>query len=378
MSEALGLAVTRVGHEPSGATVFINGKFTAQSTTGVQRVATELVRALDRQLDTMVAPQRWVLLCPAQAARYPTSRIEVRVVGPAAWPLHLWEQCALPWHARNGMLVNLTGSSPMFGRGQICMLHDAAVFDRPRAYGTGFASWYRLLFRRQARQALALMTVSRTARARLALHLGVAEARIHLVPNGGDHLVDVCPDAAVLDRLGLRGQRFLLAVGSANPSKNLGRLAKAFARLSEIHDLHLVVVGDGNSAVFAAGGSPVGGSRIHLVGRLGDPELKALYEAALALVFPSLYEGFGLPPLEAMSCGCPVLASNASSMPEVCGDAALYFDPGCAAAIATAMRQIVGDAVLRQRLIAAGAARVRGMTWDAAATALRHVVSSAT
>jgi glycosyltransferase involved in cell wall biosynthesis len=359
-------------------TVYINGKFTAQPTTGVQRVATELVRALDRQLLALADNRRWVLLCPAQGLRCSTSCIEVRVVGPGAWPLHLWEQCALPWHARDGVLINLTGSSPMVGRRQICMLHDAAVFDRPQAYGAAFVAWYRLLFRRQARQALALMTVSRTARARLAQHLCVAEARIHLVPNGGDHLLAVRPDAAVLDRLGLRGQRFVLAVGSANPSKNLSRLSQAFASLNEMQDLHLVVVGDGNAAVFAAGGGPVAGDRIHRVGRLGDAELKALYEAALALVFPSLYEGFGLPPLEAMSCGCPVLASNASSVPEVCGDAALYFDPLSVDAMTAALRQLVGDAALRQRLIVAGAARVRGMSWDAAATALRRVVGATT
>jgi len=103
------------------------------------------------------------------------------------------------------------------------------------------------------------------------------------------------------------------------------------------------------------------------LGTLTDAQLKALYMTSRALVFPSTYEGFGLPPLEAMACGCPVVAARAASLPEVCGDAALYVDPRSDASIADAMRRVLADDALCARLREAGLARAAGFTWDAAA-----------
>ena len=207
---------------------------------------------------------------------------------------------------------------------------------------------------------------------RLVASLGIGPARIGVVPNGGDHLTAVVPDPSILDRHGLRGRRFLLAVGSANPTKNLERLRAAFARLAD-DELQLVIVGGVNARVFADAGegrAAVAPSRVLNTGALGDPTLKALYQHALALVFPSMYEGFGLPPLEAMACGCPVAAAHAASLPEVCGDAALMFDPLSVDDIAMALRRLVDDAALRARLVQAGSAQAVRFTWDRSAAAL--------
>jgi glycosyltransferase involved in cell wall biosynthesis len=345
-------------------TTYLNGKFTVQRTTGVQRVAGQLVRALDE-----CVKGRWVLLCPAGASPPALRRIEARCVGPAGLPPTLWEQCVLPWAARDGVLLNLAGAAPAFAMRQVCMLHDAAVFDHPEAYTRRFTLWYRWLFRRVARKALALLTVSDFSRQRLALHLGIPASRFAVVPNGADHLLGTAPDDDVLDRHGLRGQRFLLAVGSDNPTKNHGALLRAFAQLRDLPGLRLVIVGGRRADVFAvrSGQDPPGVVR---AGELGDASLKALYSNALALVFPSVYEGFGLPPLEAMVCGCPVAAARAASLPEVCGDAALYFDPTRVDDIATAMRRLCHEADLRDRLRAAGTRRVGAYTWSASAAAL--------
>jgi glycosyltransferase involved in cell wall biosynthesis len=345
-------------------TIYLNGKFTVQRTTGVQRVAGQLVRALDACVQG-----RWVLLCPAEGSPPALQRIEARRVGPAGLPPTLWEQCVLPWAARDGLLLNLAGAAPALARRQVCMLHDAAVFDHPEAYTRRFTLWYRWLFRRAARKALALLTVSDFSLQRLALHLELPAARLALVPNGADHLQGTAPDDSVLDRHGLRGQRFLLAVGSDNPTKNHAALLQAFAQLRDLPGLRLVIIGGRRADVFAgrAGQDPPAVIR---AGELGDAALKAMYANALALVFPSIYEGFGLPPLEAMACGCPVAAARAASLPEVCGDAALYFDPAQVDDIATAMRRLCEDAGLRDALRAAGAQRAAAYPWSASAAAL--------
>jgi glycosyltransferase involved in cell wall biosynthesis len=354
--------------------VYLNGKYTAQRLTGVQRVADCLVRALDRQ-----APDpawRWVLLCPPQGRLPALRNIEVRVVGIAG-RLHLWEQLTLPWAARDGRLLSLAGSAPFFARRPAAMLHDAAVFDHPQAYTPVFVAWYRRLFRRLARRARPLLTVSAFSRERLALHLGVPAERFTVLPNGADHLDAVEPDEAVLDRHGLRSGRFLLAVASANPTKNLPALLAAFGRLAPEPGLRLLIVGGRNEQVFSESEAAFDPPGVVRTGPLADAPLKALYRHAVALIFPSTYEGFGLPPLEAMAHGCPVAASRAASLPEVCGDAALYFDPASVADIAAALRRLLDDEALRQRLRAAGLARAATFRWQASAARLRQALQDA-
>jgi glycosyltransferase involved in cell wall biosynthesis len=183
-------------------------------------------------------------------------------------------------------------------------------------------------------------------------------------------------DPSVLKRLGLEGVRYFLAVGSRNPNKNLDLLFAAFTRLAVAPATRLVVVGSADNRVFAgvtavlAVPSAPRSEAVIEAGAADDAELRALYEHALALVFPSLYEGFGLPPLEAMACGCPVLCSNAASLPEVCGDAVLYFDPQSIEQISAAMAQILRDADLRDSLRERGRVQARRFGWQAAAERL--------
>lgn len=347
-------------------TVYLNGKFCAQPTTGVQRVAAELVRALDAQRP----PGRWVLLLPPGAQAPPLSHVEPRTVGPAGLPRHAWEQIVLPWAARDGWLLSLAGAAPAFARRHVAMLHDAAVFDRPQAYRPLFVAWYRWLFRRLARRADALLTVSEFSRTRLVAALGPAAQRLRVIPNGADHLDRARPDPGVLDRLGLRDRPFLLAVGSANPAKNQAALVEAHRRLGPAAP-PLVLVGGRRDAVFAAS-APAAGAL--LAGPVDDAALVALYGAARALVFPSLYEGFGLPPLEAMRQGCPVITTREAAIPEVCGGAAFYLDGTGADAIENGLRRVLGDAALRQSLGDAGRRRAQAFAWHDAAASLRAVL----
>lgn len=348
--------------------LLINGKFTAQRLTGVQRVAEELVRALDARPDAAGA----VLLLPPQGRRLGLSRIRESVIGPSHWPLHVWEQVVLPRFARGGVLLNLAGAAPAFGGRQVCLLHDAAVFDAPGGYTFSFICWYRWLFRRMARHAETLLTVSEFSKAQLANALCVDPDRFTVLPNGADHLnaepAQVGQLNAVLSRHGLSCGGYFLAVGSANPNKNLSTLFKAHASLP-VGRLPLVLVGGSDPGVFASVAMTEESDVRHL-GVVDDELLRLLYLGARGLVFPSLYEGFGLPPLEAMATGCAVIASTAGSLPEICAGAALYVDPGNVAELAAAMHQLSQNDALRNDLISAGRVRAATFRWKDSAQRL--------
>jgi glycosyltransferase involved in cell wall biosynthesis len=232
-----------------------------------------------------------------------------------------------------------------------------------------------MLFAVLSRTARTLLTVSDYSKRRLARRLRVRPERLHVVHNGADHLHEVEPDKSVFPYFGIEPHSYVLAVGSSNPNKNLPRLERAVRRLHEERGLRLVLVGGINSRVFAHSEADDLGARPDVVrtGPISDGQLKALYQNAIALVFPSLYEGFGLPPLEAMSCGCPVLAANAAAIPEVCGDGVAYFDPYSVADIERSVRLLLDNPERRAELQAAGFARVKTFSWtDSARTLLGH------
>jgi glycosyltransferase involved in cell wall biosynthesis len=359
--------------EPQPGQVYVNGKFCAQRTTGVQRYARSVLAALDAGLAQAPDGRRWTLLVPEGADVPALHAIRVRTLpwrGPGG--LHGWEQLALPWAARHGRLLCLAGSAPAWAARPACVLHDAAVFDQPQAYSAAFRLWYRWLFRRLAGRARPVMTISEFSRQQLSRALHVPPQRLDLVPGGADHLRPVSPAPLPAS---LHGRRFLLAVGSANPTKNLPRLVRAWHSLRR-DDACLVIAGGANGRVFAGPGQHPAGAGVVTLAEVDDALLVALYGAADALVFPSLYEGFGLPPLEAMAAGCPVAAAQAASLPEVCGDAALFFDPLDETSIAAALARLLDEPGLRDSLRERGRAHAAAMGWDRAAQRLRRLLDA--
>lgn len=349
-------------------TIYINGKFAAQRVTGVQRFALQMTQALDLLLVTQPDTPRFVLLLPAAATRVGLTRIEERAVACPVAALHVWEQAALPWAARDGVLLNLTGSAPLVHPRQIASILDTAIYDHPEAYTRPFVRWYRFLFARQARHARLIVTLTKFSREGLLKYLQPRPGII-VVGAAASQFATVARDETIIERLALGARPFILAVGSANPTKNLARLRSAFKKVKD-PSLALVVVGGTNAQVFAGAEAESEDERIIDAGAVSDAELKSLYSHARGFVFPSLYEGFGLPPLEAMMCDCPVAASHIASIPEVCGDAATYFDPMNESEITAAIVRLVGDAALRASLIAAGRAQAAAFSWKISATRL--------
>lgn len=349
--------------------VFINGRFLTQALTGVQRTAWALVRALDEQLP-LTERGHWTLLCPPGVSPPPLRHVRVRAVGWSGLAFHAWEQVVLPWAARGGLLLNLAGGAPWMASRQACLLHDAAVFDVPAAYSRLFRFWYRTLFRHLARQAGPLFTVSRFSQGRLALALGLDPLRMTVVPNAADHITRAPADPAVLARHGLQRGRYLLTVASESPAKNTGALIRALGQLKTSEPMRLVWVGRRNRAVFAAPSVPDSAAVLRL-DHVDDQGLRALYESAMLLAVPSLYEGFGLPALEAMACGCPVVAAESGSLPEVCGDAVAYFDPADEGALAGLLQALLDDPARLQALSKAGLERASQFDWARSASRLR-------
>lgn len=357
-------------------TLFLNGRYLCQGLTGVQRVAGNLVQALDEELAASGTAARWVLLHPRRA-RLPALRfIQTQGVGPSALSGHLWEQAVLPWAARRGQLISLAGSSPWLAGGQVVMWHDAAIFDHPEAYTRSFVAWYRALFRSLSTRARRVLTPSEFAAARLRHWLMLPQLAV--LPASGDHILRVAADPSILSRFDLRDRPFFLAVASANPTKNLALLREAHARWAAgaggSQAVPLVLVGGSNPRVFREEGAKSSAAICIHTGSVSDGELKALYQQALALVFPSLYEGFGIPPLEAMHCGCPVIAARAASLPEVCGTAAHFIDPSQAVDLFNALERLASDAAYREQLRTAGHQRALHFSWRASAQGLLTLV----
>lgn len=354
--------------------IHLNGKFLAQRTTGVQRFARGVVSALDRSLQATPCGRDAELLLPPAATPIDGLRvIRQRVVGRPGRSLTAWEQLELPRHTRGGTLLCLSGSAPFFANTCVPTIHDAAVYRYPQAYSRAFVTWYRLLFARRARRSPLVLTVSESSARDLAPHLPRTAYRV--VPNSAEHITAQPSDTSVLERLQLSPHGFLLAVGSLNPTKNFARLIEAYATSALAGRVPLVIVGAVNRDVFRADAPVADHPNVRWAGPVPDAQLRALYEAAATFVFPSLYEGFGIPPLEAMRCGCPVVASRASSIPEVCGDAADYFDPLDPLTMIAAIEALLDAPARRAALVARGLARAEAFSWDYAAQRLRDALA---
>lgn len=349
----------------------INGRFLTQPVTGVQRYARQITAQIDRRLAAAGAGA--VILTPPSATDPGYAALSMRRVGIMGG--HAWEQAALPL-AWRGRLLNLGNTAPLARGDQIVCLHDANVFTMPESYGKAFRQTYQYLQPRLARRASCVATVSAASARSLGRHLGLDPGGIVVLPNGHEHALDWVPDAAVVAPAALagRGERpFVLAVGSRARHKNL-KLLGAIAPSLAAQGIDVVVAG-GGGAIFATHDEAAPEGVIE-VGRVEDADLAWLMDRALCLAFPSYTEGFGLPIIEAMARGCPVVSSDRASMPEVCGDAALMASPDDPAGWVRAITSIAGSGTLRQDLVGRGRDNVARFRWSDSADGYLDLLNS--
>jgi glycosyltransferase involved in cell wall biosynthesis len=350
--------------KPAGR-VYINGRFLTQRITGVQRYAREILS----ELDTLLAEGgpgsdvEWKLVAPRGT---PLPRLECVTGVHRGWLSgHAWEQFDLPRITRDGLLVSFGSTGPCFKARQVITVHDASVYRVPEAFSWKFRAWHRLVVGQIVQRAPRTLAVSEFAAREAVTFFGARPHRIDVTAEGWQHLLRVPDDDSLLEDYGLAPQSYVLAVSSPTPNKNFSLVVDAMAKLRDL-PIRFVVAGAVDSRVLVSE-QTAADDHVTRVGYVSDGQLKSLYANALCFVFPSRYEGFGIPALEAMALGCPVTTSSIEAAREVCGDAAHYFDPTDAAALERILRGLFCSRHERAAMSERGLRRAAGFSWSTSA-----------
>ena len=340
--------------------IAVNARILTGGITGLQRYTSEILARLPVELER-VGPERPL----------------PRSIG------NLWDQLILPMKLNGRGLWSPGNVGPLAIDRQVVTIHDVVALEAPHLVDRRFAAWYRWITPRLVRRVAHVLTTSEFSKSCIMRYAEIDEANITVIPNGVDSRFRPM-EAAELDEmhsaLSLPSKRYVLCVGSVEPRKNVGRLLEAWrsAEGSLPEDVHLVLAGKRRTVSTMDAVEKTGRrtSRVVWTGHVPDHLIAPLYAGATAFVFPSLYEGFGLPPLEAMACGVPVLSSDRASLPEVVGRCALFVDPEDTDAIASGIIRLVEDETLRAALVRAGRNRAAELTWDQCAERTWSVLQS--
>lgn len=348
------------------------------------------VRNLVSEFARQPTADTYVLIC------HPDDAAFVRGLGPSfeAWPdtsanYSIREQLTVPMDLRRAK-VDLFHAphyvvSPLVGCPVVVTIHDCIHLRFPQYLPNRMAHLYAKTFMSiGANRSKRIITVSQASKDDIQHYLHTPASKIEVIHNGLDARYHSAPDETAVSQVRERFQLnapFILYAGNIKPHKNVERLIDAFALLRQDghQDLKLLIIGDELSK-YPGLRRLVHRHHLHahvrFFGFVPDATLAALYKLASIFVFPSLFEGFGFPPLEAMASGTPVITSNVSSLPEVVGDAAILVDPLDPRAIAAAMARVLNEPTLRRALVARGYARARAFSWTDAAARTREVYHS--
>lgn len=336
------------------------------------------IHNLLRHLPTSGNRHRYTVFLADRRAREAFPNVEALIspfptVSPAV--RIFWEQAVQPMELlrqRIDLLHSLAFVQPVFlPCPGVVTVYDLSFVLFPERFG----AWRRLYLRwgtkRSSRKARRIIAISASTREDVIDLLGVADGKVDVVPCGVDEDFQPISDRQRLDHFRMKRhlpRRMILFVGTIEPRKNLVTLLKAYALLRQRLEVPLLVIagpkGWHHQEVFAAVEELNLHDRVRFPGYIPREELPLWYNAADCFVYPSLYEGFGLPPLEAMACGTPVIASDTSSLPEVVGDAGLLVDPTSAGHIADAMERVLTDEYLRTGMRRKGLARSSEFSWQ--------------
>jgi glycosyltransferase involved in cell wall biosynthesis len=330
----------------------INGRFRQQKMTGIQRVGAAITARL-RTPHVVIEPHN-------------------HAGGPAG---HAWEQFLLPAKAKGRLIWGPCNTGPIMAASQILTIHGAAVLDHPEWFSPGFVRFNRNLWPMLARRARHIVTVSHFSKGRISKMLNVPASKIEVIWNGVDESFRPSSQAEIASAtasVGIANRPYFATLSTIEPRKNLKLVLEAWskARPKLPSDMVLLVIGGkGSAAVFsrAYDGDFSAAEGVVFSGYVDEAVLPALLSGSQGVLYPSVYEGFGLPVLEAMACGVPAVTTRLTSLPEVGGDVALYVDPEDPHDLANTLINLAGSKDLRRERSAMGLQRARLFTWNEAA-----------
>lgn len=358
--------------------IVVNGRFLTQSVTGVQRYARELVQAFDTTLDAR--PDLKVTVISPRLSQPPPrwKNIILRQAGHLQG--HAWEQLELPWLSRGRLLFCPCNTAPiasLFSSQQVVVtVHDLSYRYFPSAYSRAFQLWYGIVVPLALRLATAVITVSESERIAISRHYPAALPQLHAIQNGG---LPVGFYTLASNKM-KAGRRYGLYVGSLSKRKNFPGVLETASRLARKRGFDFVFVGGSAGGISENSVSIPNDVRSHLTfaGQIDDTTaLIQYYRHATFFLFPSYYEASPLPPIEAMACGCPVIASDIPSLRERCGNAAIYCDPADINTITAAVERVMDNPDIRSDLQDLGRQHAAKYTWERCATQTLDIICAA-
>jgi glycosyltransferase involved in cell wall biosynthesis len=325
--------------------IVINGRFLSRRATGVERYGREIFKYIGGNC-----------------------RVEMTHTNGVAG--HAWEQFILPGRLKSeSILWSPANTGPLMVPAQALTIHDLSVLEHPEWFKKRFALWYRLLLPLLAKNVRVIFTPSEYVKQKTLKQLGAKN--VIVTPNGVD--TAIFHPGTHRKIYGLP-KKYILFVGSLQPRKNLAGLMKAWHMIkNDFKDTWLVVAGESGHVFRAV--NFLGDERVSFMSYVSEIELPGLYAQAKLLVLPSFDEGFGLPAIEAMACGTPVIVSNGGALPEVVGDAGLVFELSDSNGLAETMRECLSNRVLRLALQEKGLARVENFTWQKTAALIWNTLN---
>lgn len=345
--------------------LFVNARFLTQPITGVQRYAIEISQELRKLLGDDI-----VFVAPHGIVQDKYAK-ELGVIFIGRYKGYLWEQWDLLQYLKkhgNPLLLCLCNTAPLFYKNKIVTVHDVAFEAYPQTFSRLFLYVYRFMIPRIVQSAKKVITVSEFSKDEIVKYYGINREKISVVYNA------VSSKFHHKDDERLRKQKYLLAVSSLNYRKNFHTVLEAFTMFEKTEqDTMLYIIGDLSNSNFAGidirryNDDP----RIRFLGRISDDELVRYYSNAAAFIYPSIYEGFGIPPLEAQACGCPVVVSDIPPLREVIADSGVYCNPFNVKDIAEKMVNVVARS---EELSAKGYANEARFSWRTSARIIECMV----
>ncbi|SFN00857.1 glycosyltransferase family 4 protein [Methylobacterium pseudosasicola] len=343
--------------------ITFNGGVLSQQITGVQRYAWEILNeiyALDKKNKAGKLKLRIII---PKSEPLPNDRFSEICTSTVSVARPLWTQLILPFFSK-GVLLSLGNVGPLLVRKQILCIHDLNTKIVPSSYSKSFRIYYSIMIPLLARNVKHLVTVSEFSKQVLEEY-GIGRGReIHVIPNGHEHVHTWDSTKSFINEKFDISKKFVFMIGSRAAHKNT-KVVEAIADKLDKLSVNLVIAG--RSGGHFAKLDTIERPNVFFLGPVSDDDLSMLYKHAVCLAFPSLTEGFGLPALEAMALGCPVVCSPVASMPEVCGNAAVYADPNDSLDWFNQIEHILTDERLRNEMKASGLQQASRFSWKSSA-----------